>query len=676
VFDEDLSVAGEIDLLGVDKNGNFKIYEISARRPEIYRIYGKAGRGISIRELDGKRLSAYRNLFANQYGSIPDEISVMFPFAITYDKTDLNGYIEKAKLKDKIRFVPEKSVDIKLNVFKPIRSGSKFDTFDLFTFFSRTYVPATLKNVRDKVNFLFRNESFENIKNKLTLKVSNLEGEFASTYEEQQKLLKMGQSNSVKRVSVYKNPDDLKGVKPEHILHFNQGSFERVTLLVDTDVKSNYSEASQNWKKVTGDTKGFKHILKDVAKEYRSNTDQIIVDLRGVDLSVSLDIIKNQISTTFEDTRFMPNKAAYLNSFGNRVEFDNLYALRNSKNLALYYDTELVGYMSPIPALAYKDANGNFQVLGPATDQRTYTEVTGNSTSTYGDFQKLAKAYLNSYQMLINKLEASKGKEISIANKELQEAFDTVLSYGELDKVKSNESRPLLKDLDYSGIKVGSKKNVITVVNIDDTDSVRVVMDKVKRTSATAKKLQSVDKWANDNVDQIKPATLDSNGKKVTSWVAVVETPNGEYKIISLREKETVGIDEDYVYNLGAKFTASVKTSVFKNQNMQMIPKVNETSTQINLKDTEILGKVFTAEDIESIEQFGLDASDLVVETNDEKVNSFLNSLTPEELSEINGKFAAFPQTAEELARDIMDEYNSSTWSSIDDFLNDLRNCP
>jgi hypothetical protein len=570
VFDEELGVAGEIDLLGVDKFGNFKVFEISARRPEIYRIYGKAGKGISIRELDGKRLSAYRNLFANQYQAVPDEISVMFPFAVTYDKANPDGFIEKVKLKDKIRFIPERNVEIKLKTFKPIRSGSKFDNFDLFTLFSKTYVPPTMQQVRDKLNFLFRNESFDNIRKNLTLRVSNLDGELLTNYQNQQKLL--------------------NGEKVNHKL----------------------------------------------------------------------------------------NKAAYLNSFGNRVEFDNLYALRNSKSMALYYSNELVGYLSPIPALAYKDANGVFQILNPATDEQTYSDVTGNSKQTYADFQKLAKAYTQSYKALISRLEQSGENEITIDNNELQDLFEVNMSYGELDKIGVKQSRPLLNDLDFRGVKVGNKNNVITVVNLDDQDGVRIVMDKTKRTTSVLKKLQDLDKWANVNVQQIKTALTDSKGAKVSNWAAIVETPNGEYKVISLRETGSIPLDvaDDFVVNLGEKFTASVTKTVFKNQNMQVVPKVTESSVNIDLKDAEVLGKIYPAEDIESIEKFGMDVTDLNTSSNEDKVNNFINDLTEDEFSEINSKFAAFPQTKEELANDILDEYHASSWSSIEDFLNDLKNCP
>lgn len=569
VFDEDLKVAGEIDLLGVDKKGNFKIYEISARRPEVYRAYGKAGKGISIRELDGKRLSSYRNIFANQYGAIPDEISVMFPFAITYDKADPNGFITKAKLKDKIRFMPERQVEVKLKNFQPVRPGSKFDNFDLFTLFSRTFIPTTMQVVRDKMNFLLRNETFDNIKKNLTLTVSNLEGELLDKYTEQQKLL------------------------------------------------------------------------------------------------------------AGQETKYKPNKAAYLNSFGNRVEFDNLYALRNSKSMALYYDKELVGYMSPIPALAYKDENGKFKILDHNTDKKTYTELTGNAASTYEDFKKLSSAYTSSYNNLISKI-AEGTESVTLNNKELQELLDITLSYGELDLLKSNQSRPALNELDFRGVRVGSAKNVVTVVNLDDNDGVKVIMDKNRKTKSAIQKIQDIDRWVNNNLPQVKKAATDKNGKKVTNWLAVIETPNGELKLISLREKGNIPVDltDDFVHNLGDKFTASTSTSVFKNSNMQVIPKVSESSFNIDLKDAEILGKVYNAEDVESIEKFGMDATDLNIQTNEEKVNDFINNLTPQEFSDINSRFATFEQTKEELANDIIDDYNAGMWSSVDDYLNDLKNCP
>ena len=683
VFDEDLKVAGEIDLLGIDKDGNFKIYEISARRPEVYRVYGKSGKGISIRELDGKRLSAYRNLFANQYGAVPDEISVMFPFAVTYDKADPNGFIEGAKLKQKIRFVPERSIEIKMKVFKPVRSGSKFDAFDLFTYFANTYLPSTLKDARDKLNFLFRNESFDNIKKNLTLRVSDLEGEFLTAYNNQQDIL------SGKKSSEVKITFDLNKIKKPSGSIGNQGAtFEQARDIMNhLGITINYNGDSlkqivEHLKNNPQDKQRFMDFLTNepiVLRELPDGTFQLedghhratIAYYSGIE-NVPAILKKNGTKTN------TLNKAAYRNSFGNRIEFDNLYALRSPKSMALFYDKELVGYLAPIPALAYRDEQGKYHVLSATTDQATYTELTGNSAQTYADFQKLAKAYSTAYTNLISKLEQSGQKEMTLENKELQDLFDVNLSYGELDTVKANESRPTLNDLDFKGVTVGNRKNVVTVANLDEYDGVRVVMDKNKATKTAKQKLQDLDRWANNNVSQIKSAVTDKNGKRSTNWVAIVETPNGEYKIIALREKGNIPVDlnDDFVVNLGDKFSASVKTSVFKNSNMQVVPKVAEATINIDLKDAEIMGKVYAAEDVESIEQFGLDPTDLHTETNDEKVNSFLNSLSDDEVSEINSKFAAFPQTRDELAKDIIDEYHAGMWSNIEDFLNDLKNCP
>lgn len=100
------------------------------------------------------------------------------------------------------------------------------------------------------------------------------------------------------RVKTYGEPEDMKGYHPDTIMHFNQGiNNNKVVLIVDPAIKSDYSERSRRYKKLSGDnsTSGFKDVLKDVAKNYRlaEGRDRII-DLRGIDLSTPLEnIIKH-----------------------------------------------------------------------------------------------------------------------------------------------------------------------------------------------------------------------------------------------------------------------------------------------------------------------------------------------------------------------------------------------
>lgn len=560
VFDSEQQVAGEIDLLAVDKNGQFKIFEIQARRPEVYKAYGRSGKGIKIRELDQQRLSAYRNLFANQYGAVPTEISVMFPFAVTYDKTSAKGFIEKTKLKEKLRFPPARSVSIKRKVFEALRIGSAYDSIDLTRVITNTFL--TNDDAKGKMRFLMRNMKFADIKKGVSITVRKAEQRFLDRYEKQQEVMKSLNAN-------------------------------------------------------------------------------------------------NQYNLT----RF--------------PGFDNLYSMVGQYEVSVNYDGTLMGYMSPAQTLAYRDETGAYQILSEQTDVKTYAEVTGNSESTYPEFKRISRAYKSAYGDLIRQLEQSGQESITLTPAETAEAFDVNMSQGELDKVPQKEARPDLNDLDYKGVTVGNKKNVVTVVNIDDNDNVRVVMEKVKRTASTGKKLQDVDRWANQNIEAIKAATSNTDGKKVTPWVAVIELPGGEFKLVSLRQKagQDVNLNDDYVVNLGEKFSSAVRKNVFKNESVAMVPKYKDKTIQFDLKDAAVVNSVYSAEDIISSESFGLNTSELSQSSNEEKVNEFLNSLTPEQLKNINGNFAAFPMSTDELTADILDDYQSGMWSSIDDYLDNLKNC-
>ncbi len=99
------------------------------------------------------------------------------------------------------------------------------------------------------------------------------------------------------RVIDFDSPEKLKGFPPESIMHFRQGiDNNTVTLITDPEVKEQYSAKSKAWKKMSGggSSSGMKHILKDIAKNYRESYGKDkIIDLRGIDMSKSLpDIIK------------------------------------------------------------------------------------------------------------------------------------------------------------------------------------------------------------------------------------------------------------------------------------------------------------------------------------------------------------------------------------------------
>lgn len=562
VVDHGLKVAGEIDLLGVDKNGAFKIYEIQARRGDIYRQYGKKGLGVKIRDIDSKRLSMYRNMFANQYGAIPDEIAVKFPVEVKYDKTNSNGFIEGAKIREEIRFQPKKNVEIKMKNTEPIKIGSKYNSVDMNRIFLDTFLPT--KEAGDRLKYIFRNVPLKDLLNGIKITVRQALPEFQAKYELQRKALA-------------KEPVDFK------------------------------------------------------IKKFR--------DYRNKDAS------------------------------GEPREFANLYSLVGNTEISLDYDGTPAGYFSPVQTLAYKDIDGSFKILDETTDKETYTNVTGNDANTYEEFKKVAAAYKKLHTELTSRMLESPKKEITLTNDEVKQLVDLKPSVGELDLVKSKENRPLLKDLTYSGVRMGGK-SIPTIVNVDGNDSVKVLMDKARKNPALVKKYQEVDRWANNNLDQIKNAMFDRNGTKVTDNVAVVESPSGEYKIVSLKAKEGFNINDhdDFVEDLGNKFTAATTKNVFKNENIMVVPKITEETASINLNEHEIVSKVYDAQDVDVLEKYGFKPGDVKTETTDTKVEEFLQNATESEKQDLED----FGLTTKEA---ILEDFHNGEWSNIDDYLNNLRNC-
>lgn len=95
-------VAGEVDILSVDKNGNFRIYDVKTSRYSFYDFidrYGhkvnyfttsSAAQRMSAKDYYTLQLSAYKNLFESQYGVPVTKLAVM-PFVLSYDKKNVSS---------------------------------------------------------------------------------------------------------------------------------------------------------------------------------------------------------------------------------------------------------------------------------------------------------------------------------------------------------------------------------------------------------------------------------------------------------------------------------------------------------------------------------------------------------------------------------------------------------
>lgn len=95
-------VAGEVDILSIDKDGNFRIYDVKTSRYSFYDFtdrYGhkvnyfttpSAAQRMSTKDYYTLQLSAYKNLFESQYGVPVTKLAVM-PFVLSYDKENVSA---------------------------------------------------------------------------------------------------------------------------------------------------------------------------------------------------------------------------------------------------------------------------------------------------------------------------------------------------------------------------------------------------------------------------------------------------------------------------------------------------------------------------------------------------------------------------------------------------------
>lgn len=95
-------VAGEVDILSVDKGGNFRIYDVKSSRYSFYDFTDRYGHKVnyfttpsatqrmSAKDYYTLQLSAYKNLFESQYGTPITKLAIM-PFVLSYDKENVSA---------------------------------------------------------------------------------------------------------------------------------------------------------------------------------------------------------------------------------------------------------------------------------------------------------------------------------------------------------------------------------------------------------------------------------------------------------------------------------------------------------------------------------------------------------------------------------------------------------
>lgn len=95
-------VAGEVDILSIDKDGNFRIYDVKTSRYSFYDFTDRYGHKVnyfttpsatqrmSAKDYYTLQLSAYKNLFESQYGVPVTKLAVM-PFVLSYDRENVSS---------------------------------------------------------------------------------------------------------------------------------------------------------------------------------------------------------------------------------------------------------------------------------------------------------------------------------------------------------------------------------------------------------------------------------------------------------------------------------------------------------------------------------------------------------------------------------------------------------
>lgn len=90
-------VAGEVDILAVDKSGNFKIYDVKTSKysfSDRHFTEKSSMQRMSTKDYYTLQLSAYQNLFESQYGIRPTGLAIL-PFTLTYDKDKVNSITQE-----------------------------------------------------------------------------------------------------------------------------------------------------------------------------------------------------------------------------------------------------------------------------------------------------------------------------------------------------------------------------------------------------------------------------------------------------------------------------------------------------------------------------------------------------------------------------------------------------
>lgn len=131
-------IAGEVDILSVDANGNFRIYDVKTSKYSFHdfeqngRVVNYFNNASSFQKMSSRdyytlQLSAYKNLFESQYKT-PIKSLAILPFVLNYDKNTVTGVNKEKGII--IKYNPSVNVPLSGAVSPSSTSKSSTPVFD------------------------------------------------------------------------------------------------------------------------------------------------------------------------------------------------------------------------------------------------------------------------------------------------------------------------------------------------------------------------------------------------------------------------------------------------------------------------------------------------------------------------------------------------------------------
>lgn len=149
-------VAGEVDILAVDKEGNFKIYDVKTSKYSFGEFTDRYGHKVnyfknpsptqrmSTEAYYTLQLSAYKNLFESQYGLPVTKLAVM-PFVLSYDKETVSSITGERGIP--ITYNPSVGVPLAGSVKAPV--APKEDKGNNYPIFNSTVTGKPIEMTQD-----------------------------------------------------------------------------------------------------------------------------------------------------------------------------------------------------------------------------------------------------------------------------------------------------------------------------------------------------------------------------------------------------------------------------------------------------------------------------------------------------------------------------------------------